>query len=173
MDPYIESSFAIELTTGQGQSLAYFSAITGGSMSVVVVEHTLMYEGGGSRGIYIPSCTNFEPITLSFGVTDNMGFWDWWMDMANGKRNRIDASIFALGPTIAAGKKTEGATSARAIPETLSEKGRRIAQWDLEDVWPSRISGLRFDADSDKYYLASVTLAVEDVKRIKVNNEAA
>lgn len=157
IEPYLEKDFAIELTTQAGESLGYFSTVTGGSMSVVVVEHTLMYPEGGSRGIYIPSCTNFEPITLSFGVTDNMGFWNWWTDMANGKRNRIDASIFALG-------------HAAAAPKNVT--GNRYAQWDLEDVWPSRISGFRFDVDSNKYLLASVTLVAEDISRKKVKTEA-
>jgi len=161
--PYLENSFAVELTTYAGQSLGYFSAVTGGSMSVVVVEHTLIYPEGGSRGIYVPSCTNFEPITLSFGVTDDIGFWNWWTDIANGKRKRIDASIFALGAAVS--KAPTG------VPSALSEKMRRVAQWDMEDVWPSRISGFHFDVDSNKYFLASVTLVAEDIKRIEVENE--
>lgn len=161
--PYLENSFAIQLTTRAGESLGYFSTLTGGSMSVVVVGHTLMYPEGSSRGIYIPSCTTFEPITLSFGVTDDLTFWKWWTDMAGSKRNRIDASIFALG---AATVKTPANVSS-----TITEKMRRVAQWDLQDVWPSRISGFHFDVDSNKYMLASVTLVVEDISRITIENE--
>lgn len=158
--PYLENSFAIQLTTRTGDTLGYFSTLTGGSMSVVVVEHTLMYPEGGSRGIYIPSCTSFEPITLSFGVTDNLAFWNWWGDMANSRRNRIDASIFALGPGIS--------QAPIGVPKAVTDKMRRVAQWDLEDVWPSRISGFRFDVDSNRYFMASVTLVAEDIKRIEV-----
>lgn len=142
--PYLEKDFIIELQNKTGEKLGYFTAITGGSMSIVVVEHTLMQDKGGSRGIYIPTCTSFEPVTLSFGVTDNMGFWKWWGEMANGKRNRIDISIFATGSN----SKLKG-------------------QWNLEDVWPSRISGFRFDVDSGNYLLASVTLVAEGIERVK------
>ncbi len=176
--PYLENSFAIELTTATGEPLGYFSAITGGSMSIVVVGHTLMYPEGGSRGIYIPSCTSFEPITLSFGVTDDMTFWNWWIDMSSGKRNRINASIFALGPnylsasTVSKTVKTDGEKIVKeAINTTVQKKLRRVAQWDLQDVWPSRISGFHFDVDSNKYMLASVTLIAEDISRITIENE--
>ena len=142
-DPFIESNFGIELTTYSGQSLGFFSAITGGSMSIVVVEYTHLLDEGGSMGIYIPSATSFEPIILSFGLTDDMEFWSWWTNMANGYRHRIDASIFAVG-----------------------SNSQRLAQWNLEDVWPSRISGFNFHSDSNKYFLASVTLVAENIVRV-------
>lgn len=162
--PYIENSFAIELTTSEGAPLGFFSALTGGSMSIVVVGHTLMYPEGGSRGIYIPSCTSFEPITLSFGVTDDLTFWNWWIDMSGAKRKRINASIFALGPALS--------KAPADVASAVTAKMRRVAQWDLQDVWPSRISGFHFDVDSNKYMLASVTLVAEDISRIEVKNEA-
>lgn len=142
--PYLEKDFIIELQNKAGEKLGYFTAITGGSMSIVVVEHTLMQDKGGSRGIYIPTCTNFEPVTLSFGVTNNLKFWTWWGEMASGRRNRIDISIFATG-----------------------SNGKSKSQWNLEDVWPSRISGFRFDVDSGNYLLASVTLVAENIERVK------
>lgn len=178
--PYLENSFALELTTAKGDPLGYFSAITGGSMSIVVVQHTLLQSNGGSRGIYIPSCTSFEPITLSFGVTDDMTFWNWWLDMANGQRNRINATIFALGPSFLSSSATSktvklnGKDEVRtAVTAAVQKKLRRVAQWDLEDAWPSRISGFRFDVDSNKYLLASVTLVAEDIRRITIENEVA
>jgi phage tail-like protein len=140
--PYIESSFFIELSLYNGNPLASFSGITGGSMSIVVVEYTHLYDEGNSAGIYIPSATSFEPITLSLGVTDDLQLWRWWYVNANGERDRRNLTLKARG--------TNGDE----------------AEWTLEDAWPSRISGFNFDASSNKYFLASVTLVVENIIRV-------
>ena len=141
-NPYIESSFSIELSLYSGSPLASFSGISGGSMSIVVVEHTLLYPEGNSRGIYIPSATSFEPITLSLGVTDDMRLWRWWYENSTGLRERKTLTLRALGTNWG------------------------VTEWTLEDAWPSRISGFNFDASSNRYFLASVTLVVEDISRV-------
>ena len=148
-DPVLRSNFGVDLVVG-GNNMGSFTSVTGGSMSIVVIEHVIMYDDGSSRGIYIPGATNFEPITLSHGLTSDMAYWDWWSRLAAGEREVYTASIIAY-----------------------NQAGSRMAQWDLEDAWVSRISGFHFvtggaNTLGNQVAIASVTLVTEDIKRVEV-----
>jgi len=153
-DPFVQSSYYVDLVVpDRGGSVGFFGKVTGGSISLTVIEYTLN-QYGGSQGIYIPGATAFEPVTLSQGVGTNMTFWNWWVDIANGQNhtaNRINASIIAYGPV------TDEATSTK-----------KYAQWDLTDAWPSKISGFNFAATGDRVFGISVTLMVEEITRVEV-----
>ena len=143
-DPVLQSNFAVDLVV-DGNTMGSFTSVTGGTMSITVIENAIMYADGSSRGTFIPGATNFEPVTLSHGLTDDMTYWDWWNRLAAGSREVYDASIIAN-----------------------SQGGTPVAQWDMEDVWVSRLSGFRFvtGLEGDKIYIASITLVAEDIKRV-------
>ncbi len=150
-DPYVENSFGVVLTYG-GNKIGTFTTVSGGSMEITVIEYTLNIKGGGSQGIYIPGATGFEPVTLSYGVTDDVRFWQWWTDLASGKTDkRVNLSLVAFG--------------------AMDEGNKRLAEWHLEFAWPYKISGFNFDLDSTSAFIAEVTLMVENIVRAETPNQ--
>lgn len=150
-DPYVENSFGVVLSYGPNP-IGTFTSVSGGAVEITVIEYTLNMKGRGSQGLLIPGASGPEPVTLSFGVTDDVRFWQWWTDMANGKvHKRVNLSLVAFGAVY-------------KEDETKKSK-RRIAEWHLEHAWPVRISGFNFDLDSTSAFIAEVTLAVENIER--------
>ncbi len=145
-DPYVENSFGVVLTYG-GNPVGTFTSVSGGAIQISVIPYTLNAKGRGSQGILMPGACGPEPITLSYGVTDDARFWDWWTDLANGYvYKRLNLSLVAYGAMGSNGKK-------------------KLAEWHLEHAWPQRISGFNFDLDSTSAFIAEVTLAVENIYR--------
>lgn len=159
-DPYVENSFGVDLTLSDGTKIATFTSVSGGAIETTVIGYTLNGADlstltGGSGGILMPGACGFEPITLSYGVTEDMRFWEWWTDLTAGKvYRRVNLSLIAYGLLP---KKDDG---------TYATK-RRTARWDLTNAWPSRVSGFNFDLDSTSAFIAEVTLIVESITRVK------
>ena len=99
----------------------------------------------GPLEIRIDSAT---AVTLSFGVTSDLTFWNWFADMKGNTRNRQHLSIYAYGRM------------------DLLTNRKLYAQWDLNYAWPCKISGLNFDLDSDAAFIAEVTLMHEGITRV-------
>ncbi|MCG3211079.1 MAG: hypothetical protein FOGNACKC_04716 [Anaerolineae bacterium] len=157
-DPYVENSFGVDLAYN-GNKIATFTSVSGGALETAVISYTLNGAdltklAGGSGGIMMPGACGFEPIILSYGVTDDMRFWEWWTDMTAGKvYRRVNLSLIAYGLLP---KKADGTYDAK----------RRTAKWNLTNAWPSRISGFNFDLDSTSAFIAEVTLIVESITRV-------
>ncbi|RME96932.1 MAG: hypothetical protein D6768_20835 [Chloroflexi bacterium] len=149
-DPYVENSFGVVLSYDKS-NIGTFTRVSGGAVEITVIEYTLNMKGRGSQGLLIPGASGPEPVTLSYGVTDDIRFWQWWTDMANGKAHkRVNLSLVAFGQVYKEGNKSK----------------RKIAEWHLEHAWPVRISGFNFDLDSTSAFIAEVTLAVENINRV-------
>lgn len=146
IDPYVENSFGVVLSYNNSE-IGTFTSVSGGAIEIAVIPYTLNIKGRGSQGILMPGACGPEPVTLSYGVTDDIRFWQWWTDMASGYTyRRVNLSLVAFGPADKDGN-------------------RRLAEWNLEQAWPSRISGFNFDLDSTSAFIAEVTLAVENIYR--------
>jgi phage tail-like protein len=152
-DPYLECFFGIELSIrGQNyqkegtSSGAYFTKIEGGEMEITVLEHQVVYNSGRSSTLYIPGPAKYKPITLYQGVTDDTAMWSWWRDVAMGRNVRKDASIIIYGQDVSGTMPT--------------------SRWELEKVWPMKISGLNLDLDSGNAMIAAITVVAESIIRI-------
>ena len=162
-NPLLESFFGIELkvsaengthTYQQGDAKsAYFTKIEGGEMELTLIEHNVVYQNGSSSTLFIPGPSSFAPITLYQGVTDDMKMWEWWSNVTKGKNVRSHASILVYGEVPAADPTQ---------PSTREE----VARWNLEYVWPLKISGLDLDLDSTSAMVASITLVAESIERV-------
>lgn len=147
LDPYVENSFGVVLLEYDNKKVGTFTKVSGGAIQIAVIPYTLNLKGRGSQGILMPGASGPEPITLSYGVTDDMAFWKWWSDMSSGYvYRRVHLSLIAFGAADKDGHK-------------------KIAEWHLEHAWPQRISGFNFDLDSNSAFIAEVTLAVESITR--------
>jgi phage tail-like protein len=147
-DPFVHNSFGISLVDNSGLEIAMFTSISGGAGEIKVIKYTLN-NMPGRRGLRIVGPAGIEPVTLSFGVTTNTFFWDWWTSAKSGLPNRQDVTIKAFG----------------ARP-TLDED-KVFAEWTLTNAWPQSISGFNFDLDSNEAYIAEVTLIHEGITRVQ------
>ncbi|RMF04537.1 MAG: hypothetical protein D6768_03035 [Chloroflexi bacterium] len=155
LDPLVECFFDLEISyNGKQIAQAYFHSLTGGEMSIALIEHNVVYQSGNSTTLYIPGPTSFEPITLYQGVTSDITFWNWWTDVTKGKKVRRNATIKAFG----------GYTREKVQGEQ-TDPPPQMAQWSLENVWPLSISGFSFDLDSDQAFIAQITLVAESIER--------
>ena len=85
----------------------------------------------------------YEPVTLSYGVTDGRKFWDWLMKAAAGKVERKKVDIILL-----------------------DNDGKKESQkWTLIDAWPQKWQGTELDAGSNQLAIASLTLEFDQLKR--------
>lgn len=149
LDPLVECFFDLEVSyKGSQIGQAYFHSLSGGEMSITLIEHNVVYQSGNSTTLYIPGPTSFEPITLYQGVTSDKIFWEWWTDVTKGKKSRRNATIKAYGQYV-----------------KEKDKDPLIAEWSLENVWPLSISGFSFDLDSDQAFIAQITLVAESIER--------
>ncbi len=157
-NPLLESFFGIELKVTASHTYgstngAYFNKIEGGEMEIALIEHNVVYQNGSSSTLFIPGPTSFAPITLYQGVTDDVKMWKWWSNAAKGKNVRTHASILVYGEKVDPDDSTK---STRA----------EMARWNLEYVWPLKISGLSLDLDSTSAMVASITLMAESIERV-------
>ena len=152
LDPLVECFFDLEVSyKGSEIAQTYFHSLSGGEMSITLIEHNVVYQSGNSTTLYIPGPTSFEPITLYQGVTSDKTFWTWWADVTKGKKRRCkSATIRAYGQYVNA-----------------ADNDPAIAEWTLENVWPLSISGFNFDLDSDQAFIAQITLVAESITRDK------
>jgi phage tail-like protein len=149
LDPLVECFFDLEISYNGGElAQAYFHRLSGGEMSIALIEHNVVYQSGNSTTLFIPGPTSFEPITLGQGVTSDTKFWKWWADVTKGKKARRDATIRAFGNY-----------------RSDNKEDLVIAEWSLENVWPLSISGFSFDLDSDQAFIAQITLVAESIER--------
>ena len=161
-DPFVECFFGIDVSDND-TDVAYFRAVSGGNMSITLIEHNVVYSGGGSSTLFIPGPTSFEPITLSQGVTKDTSLWEWWTQVTQGKSVRRNLTITAYGQTVTTTELTTLGSLFSIVPDGLNF--RVYAQWDLINAWPLAISGFSFDVDSAKPYIASITIAAEFIER--------
>ena len=147
-DPFVQNSFGISLVNAAGLQIAMFTNISGGAREIKVIKYTLN-NMPGRRGLRIVGPTAIEPVTLSFGVTEDTFFWEWWTSAKGGLPNRQDVTIKAFG----------------ARPTLTGDKV--FAEWTLTNAWPQSISGFNFDLDSNEAYIAEVTLVHEGITRVQ------
>jgi phage tail-like protein len=145
-DPFVQNSFGISLVNDAGDEIGMFTSISGGAREIKVIKYTLN-EMPGRRGLRIVGPAGIEPVTLTFGVTEDTFFWDWWTSAKNGVPNRQDITIKAFGAADSSGTKV-------------------FAEWTLTNAWPQSISGFSFDLDSNEAFIAEVTLIHEGISRV-------
>ena len=129
-------------------------------MSITLIEHNIVYQNGSSSTLFIPGPSSFAPITLYQGVTADRTIWEWWSNVTKGKNVRTHASISVYGAKVGSGDPL-------VFPPNHVEKAR----WNLEYVWPLKISGFSLDLDSPRAMVASITLVAESIERIEIESD--
>ncbi len=141
-DPLVTFHFMLDV---QGTVKGYFTEISGLGSESEVAEHKVVDEKGHDLIKKIPGRLKFTDVTLKRGITNVTDFWDWRQLIVDGKVKdaRKNASIFML-----------------------STEGTPVAQWDLTNAWPSKVSGPQAQADSSNLGIEELTITYEYLKRV-------
>ena len=142
-DGLISSFFSLEIT---GKMVGAFREVTNLGSENAVVED----KSRGPDGKYIikkiPGTLKWNDITLKQGVTDDMAMWKWRKFVEDGEieKARANGSI-----------------------KMHDTAGKPIAQWDLVNCWPSKLSGPAGKADGNEVAVQELVLTHEGYKRVQ------
>ena len=138
-DPYRAYTCRVKVSGIDGQF--YFTKCSSFS---VTVENKEYVEAGNERVTrQIPSQAKYDPVTLSYGVTDSRALWDWLMKAAAGQVGRKNVSILVLN--------SDGASTKE--------------QWELGGAWPQKWQGWEMDEASGELAIEQLTLVYEQLNR--------
>ena len=142
-DPMVGFNFKIE---AEGQASGYFSEVSGISSETEVTEMKLV--SGGYKEVVrkIPGRLKWGDITLKRGITANMDFWDWRQKVVDGK---VDSARTNCTITM------------------YDQANDAVAIWNLEQAWPSKLTGPSLNTDSSAVGIEELTLVCEGFNREK------
>ena len=139
MDPYRAYSFRVKVS-GDDDKQMYFMKCS--SLNVTVENQEFREAGSNQIKHQIPSRASYEPITLSYGVTDSRELWQWLQKAAEGKAVRKNITI--------------------TLCDNDGQTGR--GTWELVNAWPQSWEYTELDA-SGEMAIASLTLVFDELRR--------
>lgn len=140
VDPYRAYTFRVKVS-GMNDSQFHFTKCS--AFSVTVENKEYVEAGNELVTRQVPTRVKYEPITLSYGVTDSRDLWDWLMKAAAGKVERKNVSVFV--------RDSDGSSTKE--------------HWELVAAWPQKWQGWEMDAASGDIAIAQLTLVYEQLKR--------
>lgn len=141
-DPIVSFNFEVEFA---GKIKGYFTECSGLGSESEVVEHKITAKGDKEAVRKIAGRLKWGDITLKRGVTANLDIWDWRYLVEQGKMTdaRVSGSILMY-----------------------DQSGVLVAQWDVVDAWPSKLSGPSLNTESSAVGVEEVTIVHEGIKRV-------
>lgn len=141
--PFKKYNYKVEI---KGITEASFSEVSGFDASIDVIEYREGDEGVNySRKLN--GLTKFGNVTLKWGMTSSVNFYEWVMDVSAGKvlgEDRCKDVTITLFDD-------DGTTS--------------LAVWNLYAAWPSKYTAPDFNASSSEIAFESVELVYESMER--------
>ena len=141
--PFKKYNYKVEI---KGITEASFSEVSGFDASIDVIEFREGDEGVNySRKLN--GLTKFGNVTLKWGMTSSVNFYEWVMDVSSGK---------ALGED-----------RCKDVTITLFDDDgtTSLAVWNLYSAWPSKYTAPDFNASSSEIAFESVELVYESMER--------
>ena len=141
--PYKKYNYRVEIDS---IDVAAFSEISGFDASIDVIEYREGNEPINSPR-KMPGLTKYGNVTLKWGMTENMSFYEWVAGISSGERatpeDRIqDVTIYLL-----------------------DDGHNELANWTLINAWPCKYTAPDFNASASEVAFESVGLAFEEMKR--------
>ncbi|HET6232012.1 MAG TPA: phage tail protein [Longimicrobiaceae bacterium] len=90
----------------------------------------------------LPGLVTYSNISLKWGMTDDMEFWDWRAKAAAGKAERKNGSIVLM-----------------------NDAGEEKLRWNFINGWPTKWSGPALNATGNDVALESVEIAHEGLSK--------
>ena len=141
--PFKKYNYKVEI---KGITEASFSEVSGFDASIDVIEYREGDEGVNySRKLN--GLTKFGNVTMKWGMTSYVSFYEWVMDVSSGK---------ALGED-----------RCKDVTITLfdDDGSTSLAVWNLYAAWPSKYTAPDFNASSSEIAFESVELVYESMER--------
>ena len=142
-DPLVAFKFGLEI---EGKLSGFFTSVGGIGSESEIVEHKIVSPDTGETIIQkIPGRLAWTDVSLKRGVTSNIDVWDWRQAVVEGKVDdaRTNCSIIAY-----------------------NQSNEEIARWNLDQAWPSRVTGPDMDAGSTEYMVEEMTIVHEGMSRV-------
>lgn len=141
--PFKKYNYKVEI---KGITEASFSEVSGFDASIDVIEYREGDEGVNySRKMN--GLTKFGNVTLKWGMTSSVSFYEWVMDVSSGK---------ALG---------EDRNKDITITLFDDDGETALAVWNLYNAWPSKYTAPDFNASSSEIAFESVEIVYENMER--------
>jgi len=140
-DPAIGYSYSLDLS---GKASGMFTEVSGIGSETDIVEVKAVDHHGRDFIKKVPGRLKFTDITLKRGITSNLEFYNWRKQVEDGNvaEARINATITMYDQML-----------------------RPVAQWDLTNAWPSKITGPSLTADSAAVGIEELTITYDFLVR--------
>jgi phage tail-like protein len=140
-DPLIGYSFSLDV---QGTLTGFFTEVSGLGSETEIVEHKITDPSGRDLVQKIPGRTKYTDITLKRGVTAMMDIWTW--------RKMVES-----GDIVGARKN--------ATITMFDQSLNAVAKWNLENAWPTKVSGPSISAEGSTVTIEEVSITFEMMER--------
>jgi phage tail-like protein len=140
-DPLIGYSFSLDV---QGTLTGFFTEVSGLGSETEIVEHKITDPSGRDLVQKIPGRTKYTDITLKRGVTAMMDIWKW--------RKMVES-----GDIVGARKN--------ATITMFDQSLNAVAKWNLENAWPTKVSGPSISAEGSTVTIEEVSITFEMMER--------
>ena len=138
-DPLVAFKFGLEI---EGKLSGYFTSVRGLGSESEVVKHKETNPDTNETVIQlIPGRLTWTGVTLARGITSNVDIWKWRRQVVEGKVEdaRTNCAIVAY-----------------------DQANTQIARWELENAWPSKITGPVMGDDSSMNYMVEELVIVHE-----------
>jgi len=142
-DPLVAFKFGLEI---EGKLSGFFTTVGGIGSESEVVEHKITNPDTGVTIIQkIPGRMVWTDVTLKRGLTSNIDVWQWRQQVVEGKIDeaRTNCSVVAY-----------------------NQMNEEVARWNLDNAWPSKVTGPEMDAGSTDYMVEEITIVHEGMTRV-------
>jgi len=144
-DPLIGFSYSIEVDGGV-PCHGFFTEASGMGSENEVVEHKIVNDKGQELVQKIPGRLKWGDITLKWGITSNLSFWDWRQLVVDGKIQDARANCSII---------------------MFDAEGNPVVRWDVENAWPCKIGSPGLSSGSNEFVVEELTLTHEGIKRVQ------
>ena len=126
--------------------MAAFSEVSGVDASIDVIEYREGTDPINSPR-KMPGMTKYGNVTLKWGMTENMSFYEWVAGISNGSKASAEDRM-------------------QDVTIHLQDDAHDdIASWTLKNAWPCKYTGPDFNASSSESAFESVEHAFEETLR--------
>jgi phage tail-like protein len=140
-DPYRKFRFRVEI---DGITQAGFTECLLENSSTEIIEYREGIDPTHVRKL--SGLTKYGNVTLKWGVTDSMEFWNWYQTVAQlgamGNRKNLSITL-------------------------IDEAGADKSRWELVEAWPVKFDPPDFNAKSNDVAIELIEIACESWKRVK------
>ena len=141
--PFKKYNYRVEIDS---IDVAAFSEVSGTDASIDDIEYREGTDPTNSPR-KMPGMTKYGNVTLKWGMTENMSFYEWVAGISDGSKASADERM-------------------QDVTIHLQDDAHNdIASWTLSNAWPCKYTGPDFNASSSEIAFESVELAFEEMKR--------